>query len=211
MNSTERIFLGLVLLVGLGVILFTLGALGVPIPFLSDGRAEHTETADEVWEDVPPPLLPPEEDEGLLAELENGPGGRFRGLGDPGMVRDGGTPDRDVGPAAGPEGVPEGENKDGAGRDPLIDQLKAKVDPKDAGQLLGFLMAMTTPKGTKLSEEDIEFLFAALGEHDDFGVKNLLLMHMMFLNVSPKFSSKPIHVSSTFKKPKFKLGNPKLN
>lgn len=179
MNWTERTFLALVLLVGAGVILVTLGALGVPVPFLADRANERADESDGAREDVPPPVLRPEEDEGLLAELEGGPGGRMRGLEAPGVA-----PSVERAAAADSAGAPRGETEAGevaAGektRDPLVDQLKAKVDPKDPGQVLGFLMAMTTPKGTKLSEEDLEFLFAALGEHEDYGVRNLLLMHL---------------------------------
>ena len=51
MNWTERSFLALVLLVGAGVILLTLNAVGVPLPFLSSEPANVDE--DDAWEDVP--------------------------------------------------------------------------------------------------------------------------------------------------------------
>jgi len=183
-NWTERTFLGLVLLVGAGVILVTLSAVGVHIPYLSAARTEIG-SEETMWDDVPAPLVPPEEQEsGLLAELRDGPG--FRGIGAPGAVA-GSTPAGigDLPGAAGataPGAGDEGAEDDASGarkpRDPLIDKLKATIDAKDPGALIAFLAAMTTPKGTKLSEEDLEYLFAALGEHEDFGLRNLLLMHL---------------------------------
>ena len=115
MNWTERSFLALVLLVGAGVILLTLNAVGVPLPFLSSEPANVDE--DDAWEDVPAPLAPPDDtDEGLLAELEGG-GGRMRRLNAPGVVsgRDSEGPGALAGDgtAAGTEGVPDTVVEDG--------------------------------------------------------------------------------------------------
>ncbi|MHC4860492.1 MAG: HEAT repeat domain-containing protein [Planctomycetota bacterium] len=184
----ERLFLAAVLLVAGAGILVALNALGVSVPLLS-GRAPQAESLlGDDGQDEPPPL-PDDAEDGLLAELDAGdaawfdrhgpearaeflgPGGARPGLADP--LAAGG----DGGSRAG-EGA-DGEDGEGKkGRDPLVDKLKAATDLTDPGQLMAFLIATFTPKGTKLGAEDLEFLFEALGEHDDWGVRNLLFAHL---------------------------------
>jgi HEAT repeat protein len=183
-NWNERAFLLLVLLVGAGVVLLSLSAFGVPIPYLSGSG--DTDIGDLAWEDdLPPPLQPPDEEEGgLLAELDGGRDGDMRPLDAPDVLPASGVtgaPGSDVasGSADGSEAAtPDGDPEKPATRDPAIDRLKASVDVKDNAELLGFLIGMMTEKGTKLSEEDLEFLLDALAKNEDYGVRNLLFTHL---------------------------------
>jgi len=179
-NWAERSVIAVVLLVAGGAILVALNALGVGIPWLSDAVPQGRSFIDEE-RDLEPPDLPAVDDEaGLLAELRAGGPNGFGPDAD-GRIR--GLPDEPAGEdepvsAGAAAAAAESEEEAGSSRDPLVDQLKAKVDVKDPGQLLAFLMATFTPKGTKLSGEDLEFLFEALAVQEDWGVRNLLLAHL---------------------------------
>lgn len=184
MNWRERLILGVVLLAGGAVVVAALHVIGVPLPLLRD-RASPSFSEDADDEDPGPPPAPPRDEpdeEGLLAEIgrESSP-----------------PPSRRSRPADGrpvpagadaPEGEVDGAKEDssgiadhesaGVGRDPLVDRLKAGVDPKDPGQLGAFLIATFTPRGTKLGPEDLPFLLEALAGTKDWGVRNLLLTHL---------------------------------
>ncbi len=173
MNLLEKLFLICGLLAAGAVGVIALLAVGVEIPILSEQAGVARDPADEMADGIgmPPPQFPEDEEDepGLLAELSSvdgaawgGPGGAVAGLDD-----------------ASAEEAPLNDQVIAAlGRDPLVDKMKAGLDVKDTGQVLAFLMATFTAKGTKLGEEDIEFLFTALGEQEDFGLRNLLFAHL---------------------------------
>jgi HEAT repeat protein len=172
MNLLERLFLcgGLLAVGAVGVIVLL--ALGVDVPFLSARYTPAADTAEEiaVEDGLPPPEFPADEEEpGLLDELRSPDGAAWSGPGGTG-----GAPAIDDG---GEEVLPA-KVIEALGRDPLVDRLKAGVDVTDTGQVLAFLMATFTENGTKLGEEDLEFLFKALGEQEDFGLRNLLFAHL---------------------------------
>jgi HEAT repeat protein len=126
---------------------------------------------------LPPPDLPGDDEEGLLAELSGEDGARwFRDQDARHAAPE--TTER-VDPAGSIEGsaavAAEGAS---IGRDPIVDTLKAGLDLSDTGQVLAFLMATFTADGTKLGPEDLETLFAALEQQEDFGLRNLLFAHL---------------------------------
>jgi HEAT repeat protein len=189
MNLLERAFLAAVFLVAGAVILVALGALGVvQVPFVSDSSPEEAPsgTLDDAYALPPPP--PDEPEDGLLAEL-GGLDGDVPGLpptpppealagpdAPPGEVEGADTAGDES--LASADGAVEAAEDPGKRRDPLIDRLKARTDVKDAGQLWAFLMGASTPRGTKLGEEDVAFLLEALGAQKDYGLRNLVLAHL---------------------------------
>jgi len=181
MNLLERLILwGGLLAVG-AVGLVVLVSLGVNIPFLPAFAPPGSLTVDEEpgGYGLPPPDFPEDEEEpSLLAELSSP-------IGDPWAISKG-SARADAGHEAFAAASRESETAPALnekviaalGRDPLVDQLKAGVDVTDAGQVLAFLMATFTAKGTKLGEEDLEFLLGALAEQEDYGLRNLLFAHL---------------------------------
>lgn len=186
MSRLERLFIGGVLLLAGAVLVVVLGTLGVEIPFVAGGLGGGRSAEPSAFRREPPPL-PDEaaaaEEDGLLAELR---AREFAGV-DPGI---GGWPAMPSGPgdAAGRAGDAGADpsranpareaSAASAGRDPLVDALKAKTDLADPAQLMAFLIGTFTVNGTKLGPEDLDFLFEALAVQEDWGVRNLLLSHL---------------------------------
>ncbi len=182
MNWPERLFLGAVLLVAGAGILLALRAVGVPVPILAEHspEAQPVSVRDDRSLELPP-AAPPEEEPGLLEELGAGSpwaGGPLGGAGgDPAAGAASAAPGAGPGDAEG-GGAPEEAGGKKAGRDPLVDRLLAKVDLSDPGQVMAFLIATFTPRGTKLGEEDVDLLLKVLAEQKQFGLRNLLMAHL---------------------------------
>jgi HEAT repeat protein len=183
MNWLERfVFLGIVVAAGV-VTLIALSATGVVhLPFLPSRSTADFDDGSPDARPLPPPL--PDEEGGLLAEIRReghaGSGGGDREPASPPGAASPQDPDRPPGGDATPGTPVEGADPSAGGRtrDPIVDQLKKTVDLADPGQLLAFLIATFTPRGTKLGPEDLQLLLDGLSAQTDFGVRNLLFSHL---------------------------------
>jgi HEAT repeat protein len=175
LNGTERLFLLLVLVVVGGGGLLALNAAGVPVPFLTT----PSPSVDRDPRDGLPPPTPDLAEEERLAELDAaGPAWDAELLPEADWLADRAEEDGHLegDDVARGDGANDADSK--KVRDPLVDQMKAGLDPEDPGQIMAFLIGTFTPNGTKLGEEDLDLLLKALTEQKDFGLRNLVMAHL---------------------------------